>query len=151
MNNHQKEQQLEEQHLAQCLKIIQQNIHLYEDKEKPVQKEPFCTSRRTSFCTKKNLETQGFFKLRMMGLEPIRSHLRKILSLVRLPFRHIRLYSGTFSAPEQKIYYHRFLDLASLFNFYQFFSNVKTIKCCKVICWSFRTTNHLYTSIFFQQ
>ena len=82
---------------------------------KPVQKEPFCTSRRTSFCTKKNLETQGFFKLRMMGLEPIRSHLRKILSLVRLPFRHIRLYSGTFSAPEQKIYYHRFLDLASLF------------------------------------
>ena len=26
MNNHQKEQQLEEQHLAQCLKIIQQNI-----------------------------------------------------------------------------------------------------------------------------
>ena len=33
MNNHQKEQQLEEQHLAQCLKIIQQNIHLYEDKE----------------------------------------------------------------------------------------------------------------------
>ena len=54
-------------------------------------------------------------QLRMMGLEPIRSHLRKILSLVRLPFRHIRLYSGTFSAPEQKIYYHRFLDLASLF------------------------------------
>lgn len=33
MNNHQKEQQLEEQHLAQCLKIIQQNIHLYEDRK----------------------------------------------------------------------------------------------------------------------
>ena len=38
MNNHQKEQQLEEQHLAQCLKIIQQNIHLYEDKESPNKK-----------------------------------------------------------------------------------------------------------------
>ena len=50
MNNHQKEQQqLEEQHLAQCLKIIQQNIHLYEDKESQYQKEPFCTSRRTFF------------------------------------------------------------------------------------------------------
>ena len=31
-----------------------------------------------------------FLSMRMMGLEPIRSHLRKILSLVRLPFRHIR-------------------------------------------------------------
>lgn len=39
MNNHQKEQQLEEQHLAQCLKIIQQNIHLYEDKESQYKKE----------------------------------------------------------------------------------------------------------------
>ena len=38
MNNHQKEQQLEEQHLAQCLKIIQQNIHLYEDKESQYKK-----------------------------------------------------------------------------------------------------------------
>lgn len=39
MNNHQKEQQLEEQHLAQCLKIIQQNIHIYEDKESQYKKE----------------------------------------------------------------------------------------------------------------
>lgn len=38
MDNHQKEQQLEEQHLAQCLKIIQQNIHLYEDKESQYKK-----------------------------------------------------------------------------------------------------------------
>lgn len=28
--------------------------------------------------------------LRMVGLEPTRGHPRKILSLVRLPFRHIR-------------------------------------------------------------
>lgn len=62
-----------------------------------------------------NTVIQNPFLMRMVGLEPTRSHLRKILSLVRLPFRHIRLYSGTFSAPEQKIYYHRFLDLASLF------------------------------------
>ncbi len=40
--------------------------------------------------------------MRMMGLEPIRSHLRKILSLVRLPFRHIRLCLGAIFAPEQK-------------------------------------------------
>lgn len=53
--------------------------------------------------------------MQVVGLEPTRGCPRKILSLVRLPFRHIRLYSGTFSAPEQKIYYHRFLDLASLF------------------------------------
>lgn len=85
------------------------------------QKEPFCTSRRTSFCTKKSLETQGFFKLRMMGLEPIRSHLRKILSLVRLPFRHIRLYSGTFSAPEQKYITIDFLTWQVFFNFLSFF------------------------------
>ena len=85
------------------------------------QKEPFCTSRRTSFCTKKSLETQGFFKLRMMGLEPIRSHLRKILSLVRLPFRHIRLYSGTFSAPEQKYITIDFLTWQVFFNFLSIF------------------------------
>ena len=30
--------------------------------------------------------------MRMVGLEPTRGHPRKILSLVRLPFRHIRLY-----------------------------------------------------------
>ena len=29
--------------------------------------------------------------MRIVGLEPTRSHLRKILSLVRLPFRHIRI------------------------------------------------------------
>lgn len=30
--------------------------------------------------------------MRMVGLEPTRGHPRKILSLVRLPFRHIRSY-----------------------------------------------------------
>ena len=32
-----------------------------------------------------------FHSMRMVGLEPTRGHPRKILSLVRLPFRHIRL------------------------------------------------------------
>ena len=32
-----------------------------------------------------------FICLRIVGLEPTRSHPRKILSLVRLPFRHIRI------------------------------------------------------------
>ena len=31
-------------------------------------------------------------RLRIVGLEPTRSHPRKILSLVRLPFRHIRIF-----------------------------------------------------------
>ena len=30
--------------------------------------------------------------MRMVGLEPTRGHPRKILSLVRLPFRHIRIW-----------------------------------------------------------
>ncbi len=72
--------------------------------------------------------------MRMMGLEPIRSHLRKILSLVRLPFRHIRLCLGAIFAPEQKIYYHKLFFIASPFLiFYQLFSNFKTVKCCKII------------------
>ena len=33
-----------------------------------------------------------FIYLRIVGLEPTRSHPRKILSLVRLPFRHIRIF-----------------------------------------------------------
>lgn len=37
-----------------------------------------------------NTVIQNPFLMRMVGLEPTRSHLRKILSLVRLPFRHIR-------------------------------------------------------------
>ena len=38
-----------------------------------------------------NTVIQNPFLMRMVGLEPTRSHLRKILSLVRLPFRHIRI------------------------------------------------------------
>lgn len=38
------------------------------------------------------LQASGtFYSLRMAGLEPARYHYRKILSLVRLPFRHIRI------------------------------------------------------------
>lgn len=32
-----------------------------------------------------------FLLVRMAGLEPARSHPRQILSLMRLPFRHIRM------------------------------------------------------------
>ena len=53
MNNHQKEQQLEEQHLAQCLKIIQQNIHLYEDKESQYKKSPSVLPEGLLFALKK--------------------------------------------------------------------------------------------------
>ena len=131
MNNHQKEQQLEEQHLAQCLKIIQQNIHLYEDKESQYKKSPSVLPEGLLFALKKTLKTQGFFKLRMMGLEPIRSHLRKILSLVRLPFRHIRLYRELFQLPNKKYITIDFLTWQVFFNFYQFFPMSKQSNVAK--------------------
>lgn len=53
--------------------------------------------------------------MQVVGLEPTRGCPRKILSLVRLPFRHIRLCLGASFAPEQKIYYHRLFCFASLF------------------------------------
>ncbi len=57
----------------------------------------------------------------MAGLEPARSHLRKILSLVRLPVRHIR--SRFVSTPNRDLYYHIISTLAIAFlNFFQIFS-----------------------------
>lgn len=41
------------------------------------------------YIIQKTLHLARFF-MRMVGLEPTRGHPRKILSLVRLPFRHIR-------------------------------------------------------------
>lgn len=60
MNNHQKEQQLEEQHLVQCLKIIQQNIHLYEDKESQYKKSPSVLPEGLLFALKKTLKLKAF-------------------------------------------------------------------------------------------
>ena len=39
MEKHLKEQKQENMHLEQCLKIIQENIHLYEEKERRYKKE----------------------------------------------------------------------------------------------------------------
>lgn len=53
------------------------------------------------------IEFPAFLRLssmRIVGLEPTRSHLRKILSLVRLPFRHIRMCE--MFASQQSISYH---------------------------------------------
>lgn len=47
---------------------------------------------------------QSSFFVRMVGLEPTRGHPRKILSLVRLPFRHIRMCE--MFASQQSISYH---------------------------------------------
>ena len=58
----------------------------------------------------------------MAGLEPARSHLRKILSLVRLPFRHIR--SRFVSTPNRYLSYHIISTFAiAFFNFFQ--KNIK--------------------------
>ena len=55
MNNHQKEQQLEEQHLEQCLKI-----HLYEDKESQYKKSPSVLPEGLLFALKKTLKLKAF-------------------------------------------------------------------------------------------
>ena len=55
----------------------------------------------------------------MVGLEPTRGHPRKILSLVRLPFRHIRKScpnNSYFSS--RKLFYHTCLEIATLFYFF---------------------------------
>lgn len=50
--------------------------------------------------------------LRMVGLEPTRGRPRKILSLVRLPFRHIRRCEMVLS--QHSVYYH-FLSHLSIY------------------------------------
>ena len=59
----------------------------------------------TLFINKKRtlVHTKVLF-VRMVGLEPTRGHPRKILSLVRLPFRHIRMCE--MFASQQSISYH---------------------------------------------
>lgn len=53
--------------------------------------------------------------MRMVGLEPTRGHPRKILSLVRLPFRHIRMRDRDFSPSRHSLYYHVLLLLSNTF------------------------------------
>ena len=53
---------------------------------------------------KRTLEHTKVLFVRMVGLEPTRGHPRKILSLVRLPFRHIRMCE--MFASQQSISYH---------------------------------------------
>lgn len=58
--------------------------------------------------------------MRMVGLEPTRGHPRKILSLVRLPFRHIRM------CPTRRfLFYHTEVFIASeIYNFFQIESQI---------------------------
>lgn len=53
--------------------------------------------------------------LRMVGLEPTRGRPRKILSLVRLPFRHIRMCGREKSLPRHSLSYHAFPLLSNTF------------------------------------
>ena len=57
------------------------------------------------------------YLVRMVGLELTRGRPRKILSLVRLPFRHMRRYIVTEDCPssKQSIYYHLFNQLSITF------------------------------------
>lgn len=56
--------------------------------------------------------------MRMVGLEPTRGRPRKILSLVRLPFRHIRM-----CLTRRFLFYHTEVFIAS--EIYNFFSDRK--------------------------
>ena len=87
----------------------------------------------------------------MAGLEPARSHLRKILSLVRLPFRHIR--SKFVSSPNRDLSYHIISTFAiAFFDFFQFFSKKHKIsliqyvfiKKSQILSCQTLQTNYLY-------
>ena len=70
--------------------------------------------------------------MRMAGLEPARSHLRKILSLVRLPFRHIR--SQFVSSLNRDLSYHIISIFAiAFFNFFHFFQKKHKISLIQYI------------------
>ena len=76
--------------------------------------------------------------MRMVGLEPTRGRPRKILSLVRLPFRHIRKScpnNSYFSS--RKLFYHTCLEIATLFydNFSYLDSGISTQEDTGVIGW----------------
>lgn len=88
----------------------------------------------------------------MVGLEPTRGHPRKILSLVRLPFRHIRssdLKSSSCSLFKPEL----ILSHPNHFcnTLYQFFSNFKAIEGCKVVGRGLCTADQFHASVLFQQ
>ena len=59
---------------------------------------------------------RGFSLMRMVGLEPTRGRPRQILSLMRLPFRHIRQSPGrSYDPPNRELLYHIFPQYASGF------------------------------------
>ena len=70
----------------------------------------------------------------VVGLEPTRSHLRKILSLVRLPFRHAGLFCFRIARTIDILSYH-------VINCKQFYFNIcwyhikNFIQCYFNICW----------------
>ena len=84
----------------------------------------------------------------MVGLEPTRGHPRKILSLVRLPFRHIRL-SGLKSI--EYILFKPELILTHPNHFcntlYQFFSNLEAVEGCKVVGRGLRAADQFHASV----
>ena len=85
---------------------------------------------------------------------------RLILSQVRLPIPPQRLILSDkkiFLSESAFLCYHIHSHFSTIFYdficflFAKFLSNLKTIKCCKIVFRCLRTANHLYTSIFFQE
>ena len=85
---------------------------------------------------------------------------RLILSQVRLPIPPQRLILSDkkiFLSESAFLCYHIRSHFSTIFYdficflFAKFLSNLKTIKCCKIVFRCLRTANHLYTSIFFQE
>ena len=85
---------------------------------------------------------------------------RLILSQVRLPIPPQRLILSDkkiFLSESAFLCYHIRSHFSTIFYdficflFAKFLSNLKTIKCCKIVFRCLCTANHLYTSIFFQE
>ena len=98
------------------------------------------------------------FYMRIVGLEPTRSHPRKILSLVRLPIPPYPLTGLECLSAFQTEFYiiiirailQQFLFISRSFSD-QFFSNVKTVKCSKIICRCLSTADHPGSAVFLQK
>lgn len=103
---------------------------------------------------------KSFLPLPLAGLEPARCYPLDFESsasansataaysvgqenlLVRISFFYVTISGHIF-----QLFFYDFI----CFLFAKFLSNLKTIKCCKIVFRCLCTANHLYTSIFFQE
>ena len=102
MEKHLKEQQQEKMHLEQCLKIIQENIHLYEEKEKRYKR----GDRAFSGSKKGEGDSYGMLMAGRNILEHTENSLRKNRAASRKAyFGRIDYQDETYGARESLLYW----------------------------------------------